>query len=202
MLLKVEKGIRDVICHAIHWNQHILGIGMWTTCADGHCCENWVWKILNEGKTCLLLMKVLSKIMVKVLTNYILLKFNVKYHNLAHNLQNRKKVFCIYTNFEAILESWISTTKSTQSNPTYLRSSVETWFWEILFLALMSKSVFRKTMENARKCRYINLVTTGKRKSYLVLEPNYNTKKHFPENLLAVGMNKAKQVIRSTSYRH
>ena len=28
MLLKVEKGIRDVICHAIHWNQHILGIGM------------------------------------------------------------------------------------------------------------------------------------------------------------------------------
>ena len=66
----------------------------------------------------------------------------------------------------------------------------------------MSKSVFGKTMENARKCRDIKFLTPGKRRSYLVLEPNYNAKKCFSENLLAVGMNKAKQVIRSISYRH
>lgn len=58
---------------------------MWATCTDGHCCENWVWKILDGGKTCLLLMKVLSKLMMKILTNYISLKFNVKYHNLVYN---------------------------------------------------------------------------------------------------------------------
>lgn len=72
----------------------------------------------------------------------------------------------------------------------------------ILRNTFSSKLVFGKTMENTRKCRDIKLVTTGKRKSYLVLEPNYNTKKSFSENLMAVGMNKAKQVIRSMSYRH
>ena len=47
----------------------------------------------------------------------------------------------------------------------------------ILRNTFSSKLVFGKTMENTRKCRDIKLVTTGKRKSYLVLEPNYNTKK-------------------------
>ena len=36
-----------------------------------------------------------------------------------------------------------------------------------------------KTMENVRKHRDINLVTTGKRRNYLVSEPNYHTIKFF-----------------------
>ena len=36
-----------------------------------------------------------------------------------------------------------------------------------------------KTIENVRKRRYIKLVTTERRKNYLVSEPNYHTAKFF-----------------------
>ena len=40
----------------------------------------------------------------------------------------------------------------------------------------MNNSVFGETMENARNHRGINLVTTEKRRNYLVSEPNsHNT---------------------------
>ena len=41
----------------------------------------------------------------------------------------------------------------------------------------MSNVVFRKTMENIRKHRDINLVTTDKRRNKLVSEPNYHSRK-------------------------
>ena len=41
---------------------------------------------------------------------------------------------------------------------------------------LMNNSVFGKTMENIRKHRDIKLVTTDKKRSKLVAEPNYHTK--------------------------
>ena len=99
MLLKVEKGIRDVICQAIHWfakanNYYIRDYdydkeSTYLVYCNVSNLYRWtllrVWKILDGGKTCLLLMKVLSKIMMKILTNYISLKSNVKYHNLVHN---------------------------------------------------------------------------------------------------------------------
>ena len=47
-------------------------------------------------------------------------------------------------------------------------------------------------MENVRKHRDIKLVTTEKRRSKLVSEPNYHTTKQFSENLIAVEMKKAK----------
>ena len=50
----------------------------------------------------------------------------------------------------------------------------------------MNNSVFGKTMENVRKHRDIKLVTTEKRRKYLVSEPNYLTLKFFSENLLAI----------------
>ena len=54
----------------------------------------------------------------------------------------------------------------------------------------MNNSVFGKTMENVRKHRDIKLVTTERRRNYLVSEPNYHTTKIFTENLLAIGMRK------------
>ena len=45
------------------------------------------------------------------------------------------------------------------------------WFLKKKF-KLMNNAVFRKTMENMRK--HIKLVTTERRKKYLVTEPNYN----------------------------
>ena len=60
------------------------------------------------------------------------------------------------------------------------------------FFKLMNNSVFGKIVENIRKCRDIRLVTTDKRRKYLMLEPNYHTTKRFSRNLPAIEMNKAK----------
>ena len=43
------------------------------------------------------------------------------------------------------------------------------------FFKLMNNSVFGKTMENARKHRDIKVVTTEKRRNYLVSEPKFFT---------------------------
>ena len=43
-----------------------------------------------------------------------------------------------------------------------------------------------ETMENVRKHRDIELVTTKRRRNYLVSEPNYHTTKFSTENLLAI----------------
>ena len=45
------------------------------------------------------------------------------------------------------------------------------------FFKLMNNSVFRKTMENVRKHRDIELVTTDKGRNQLAAEPNYHTTK-------------------------
>ena len=59
-----------------------------------------------------------------------------------------------------------------------------------IFLKLMNKTVFGKIVENVRKYRDINLVTTERRSNYLVSEPNYYTTKFFTEHLLAKEMKK------------
>ena len=45
-------------------------------------------------------------------------------------------------------------------------------------------------MENLRKYREIKLLTTERRRDYLVSEANYHTTKFFTENLLAIEMEK------------
>ena len=57
---------------------------------------------------------------------------------------------------------------------TDLRKLAKNDFEKDLF-KLMNNSVFRKTMENIRKHRDIKLVTTDKKRSKLVSEPNYHT---------------------------
>ena len=59
-----------------------------------------------------------------------------------------------------------------------------------IFFKLMNNSVFGKTMENVRKHRDIKLVTTERRRNYLVSEPNHHTTKFFTEHLLAIEMKK------------
>ena len=58
------------------------------------------------------------------------------------------------------------------------------------FFKLMNNAVFGKTMQNMRKYRDIKLVTTERRRNYLVLEPNYHTTKYFTENFLAIEIRK------------
>ena len=56
----------------------------------------------------------------------------------------------------------------------------------------MNNVVFGKAMENMRKNRDIKLVTTEKKRNFLVWEPNYHTIKFFIKNLLAIEMKKLK----------
>ena len=55
-------------------------------------------------------------------------------------------------------------------------------------------------MENVRKHRDIKLVTTEKRRNYLVSEPNYQSAKFFSENLLAIEMRKTQLFMNKPVY--
>ena len=61
---------------------------------------------------------------------------------------------------------------------------------EKIFFKLINNAVFGKTMGNVRKYRDIELVTTERRRNYLVSEPNYHTAKFFTELLLAIEVKK------------
>ena len=50
------------------------------------------------------------------------------------------------------------------------------------FFKLMNNAVFGKTRENVRKHRDIKLVTTDKKRSKLVSEPNYHTMNYISED--------------------
>ena len=57
-----------------------------------------------------------------------------------------------------------------------------------------------KTMKNVRKHRNIKLVTTEKRRNYLVSEQNYHTTKFSTENLLAIEMRKTQILMNKPVY--
>ena len=63
------------------------------------------------------------------------------------------------------------------------------------YLKLMNNAVFGKTMENVGKHRNIKLVTTERRRDYLVAEPNYHITKFFTKNLLVVEMRKTQTLM-------
>ena len=65
---------------------------------------------------------------------------------------------------------------------------------------LMKNSVLGKTMENVRKDKDNELVTTERRRDYLVSEPNYHTTKLFTENLLAIGLKKTEILMNKPVY--
>ena len=59
----------------------------------------------------------------------------------------------------------------------------------------MNNIVFWKTMENVRKYRDIKLITTERKRNYLVSLTIYHTTKFFTENLLAITIEKKKTEI-------
>ena len=58
----------------------------------------------------------------------------------------------------------------------------------------------KKTIENVRKHRCIKLVTTYKKRSCLVSEPNYHKTKLFSQGLLATEMKKMKVKMNKSVY--
>ena len=82
---------------------------------------------------------------------------------------------------------------------TELRKLAKNDFENDLF-KLMNNSVFGKTMENIRKHRDIKLVTTDKKRSKLVLEPNYHTVNLISEDLSITEMKKTKVKMNKPIY--
>ena len=64
----------------------------------------------------------------------------------------------------------------------------------------MNDAVFIKTMEDVRKCRDINFVTTERRGNYLVSEPNHHNTKVFTEYLLETEMKKIQILMNKPIY--
>ena len=86
---------------------------------------------------------------------------------LNHGLKLKKIHRVIEFNQKELLKLYINMN-------TELRKAAKNHFEKDLF-KLMNNSVFGKTMENVTKHRDIKLVTTDKKRSKLVSEPNYHT---------------------------
>ena len=64
----------------------------------------------------------------------------------------------------------------------------------------MKNAVFAKTMENVRKYRDIERVTTERRRNYLVSESNYHYQITITENVLAIEVKKAQILMNKPNY--
>ena len=117
-------------------------------------------------------------------TEYVIHMRNLK-QALNHGLVLKKVNRVIKFNQNAWLKPYIDM-------KTDLRKKAENDF-EKDFFKLMNNAVFEKTIENVRKHRDIKLVTTERRRNYVVSESNYHTTKFFTEHLLAIEMKKKKK---------
>ena len=111
---------------------------------------------------------------------------------LNHGLKLKKIHRVIEFNQEAWLKPYIDMN-------TELRKVAKNDFEKDLF-KLMNNSVFRKTMENIRKHRDIKLVTTDKKRSKLVSEPNYHIINLISEDLSIIEMKKTKVKMNKPIY--
>ena len=74
---------------------------------------------------------------------------------------------------------------------TKLRETVKIIFEKLI----LNNAVFGKIMENVSKHRNIKLVTTERKRHYLVSEPNYHSLKSFIETLLLKKMRKTQIIM-------
>ena len=111
---------------------------------------------------------------------------------MNHGLKLKKIHRIIEFNQEAWLKPYIDVN-------TELRKAVKNDFEKDLF-NLMNNSVFGKTMENIRKDKDIKLVTTDKKRSKLVSEPNYHTINLISEDLSIIEMKKTKVKMNKPIY--
>ena len=68
------------------------------------------------------------------------------------------------------------------------------------FFKLMNNAIFAKSMKNVKKHRKIKLVTTERRRNYIVSKPNSHTTKFFTENLSAIEMRKTQILVNKPIY--
>ena len=111
---------------------------------------------------------------------------------LNHGLKLKKIHRIIEFNQEALLKPYIDMN-------TELRKVAKNDFEKDLF-KLMNNSVFGKTMENIRKHKDIKLVTTDKKRSKLVSEPNYHMMNDISEDLSLIEMKRTKVQMNKPIY--
>ena len=115
-------------------------------------------------------------------------KYVVHINALEQALNHGLKLKKIHRVMEFNQEAWL---KPCIDMNTKLRKAAKNDFEKDLF-KLMNNSVLGKTMENIRKHRDIKLVTTDKKRSKLVSEPNYHTINLISEDLSIIEMKKTK----------
>ena len=111
---------------------------------------------------------------------------------MNHGLKLKK----IHRIIELSQEAWL---KPYTDMNTVLRKAAKNDFEKDLF-KLMNNSVFGKTIENIRKHKDIKLVTTDKKRSKLVSEPNYHTINLISEDLSIIEMKKTKVKMNKPTY--
>ena len=123
-------------------------------------------------------------------------KYVVHINSLKQALNHGLKLKKIHRIIEFNQEAWL---KPYIDMNTKLRKLARNDFQKDL-LKLMNNSVFGKTMENIRKHRDIKLVTTDKKKSKLVSEPNYHTINSISEDFSIIEMKKTKVKMNKPIY--
>ena len=133
----------------------------------------------------------------KLVCNLYNKKKNVVHINLLKQALNHGlKLKKIHRIIEFNQEEWL---KPYIDMNTELRKLARNDFEKDLF-KLMNNSKFGKTRENIRKHRDIKLVTTDKKRSKLVSEPNYHTINSISEDLSIIEMKKTKVKMNKPIY--
>ena len=115
-------------------------------------------------------------------------KYVVHIRSLKEALNHGLKLTKVHRIIEFNQEAWL---KPYIDMNTELRKIAKNDF-EKDFFKLMNNAIFGKTMENVRKHRGIKLVTTDKKRSKLVSEPNYHTMNYISEDLSVIEMKRTK----------
>ena len=123
-------------------------------------------------------------------------KYVVHINSLKQALNHGLKLKKIHRIIEFNQEAWL---KLYIDMNTELRKLARNDFEKDLF-KLMNNSVYGKTMENIRKHREIKLVTTDKKRSKLVSEPNYHTINLISEDFPIIEMKKTKVKMNKPIY--
>ena len=116
-------------------------------------------------------------------------KYVVHIRSLKQALNHGLKLKKVHRIIEFNQEEWL---KPYIDMNTELRKIAKNDDFEKDFFNLMKNAVFGKTMENVRKHRDIKLVTTDKKRSKLVSEPNYHTMNCISKNLSIIEMRRTK----------
>ena len=115
---------------------------------------------------------------------------------LKQALNHGLKLTKVHRIFEFRQEAWLKPYIDMNSN---LRREAKNGF-EKNFFKLMNNAVFGKAMENIRNHRDIKIVTTDKRRSILVSEPNYHSSKCISKDLMIIEMRKVEVKMNKPIY--